>query len=457
MPNPLQPDEIEYIRTHCMTMSDLKIANFLNRDVRTVRDCRRNLGIIKKVGGGLKDVKLQRALAGDEQVIKAHEGMSEEHRKQFYRTQFTNSLYYKNLTEQFTKQEIDFYLEEWSGLCVQFEDIVATEKRQIDEYIKLTILGNRILRNIFSIETEIKILQKEIEEHRAKRDLATDIEAQEYDRERMDMVSAMNAQAKNIRMDYDKNVEMKNKLLDELNARRKDRVDQLSKKGTTFLSLMQEFRDRQTREKQGKHMELARLAKEKKKDKWRKPNRFPDGSIDCVLLDENSEFPKADIIIRNQECESIDYCKARPNSKVLVIDDESRRQQFFADVFNGLEVDFASNTYKALENLKTKEYDLICLDYDLGLQTNGGEVADKIVLEDMCPKARVLVHSMNTEGRQKLAEKLAKRQLEVYPFEDIVKNLGEKYAKISVGSGTNACNKPNETEGRTGELPIQPI
>jgi CheY-like chemotaxis protein len=440
-----------------MTLSDEKIAKFLKRDIRTIRMCRRQLGIMKKVGGGLQDVNLQRSVVSAHDVVTAHQGMSEELRKQFYRTQFTNSLYYKNLTEQFTEEEIGFYLEEWAGLCVQFEDIVATEKRQIDEYIKLSILGNRILRNIYSIETEIKILQKEIEEFRAKRDLTNDIEAQEYDRERMDMVHSMNAQSQSIRHNYDRNVEMKNKLLDELNARRKDRVDQLSKKGTTFLSLIQDFRDRQTREKQGKHMELARMAKEKKKDKWRKPIRFPDGSLDCVLLDENSEFPKQDIISTSQECNSIDYCQARPDSRILVIDDESRRQQFFADIFKGLQVDYASNTYKALESLKTHEYDLICLDYDLGLNTKGLEVAEKLVSENICPKAKILVHSMNNEGRKKLTDQLGKRELEIYPFEDIVKNLGEKYAKNSSTSGASESNQPNETEGRAGELPIQPV
>ncbi len=452
----LTPDELEYIRAHCLTTSDDKIGAALNRDPITVMKARRKMGIQKKVGGGLLSVDLRKNLVtGKDGVIPANQNFSEEFRKEFYKTQFTNTLYYKNLKEQFTEEEIRFYLEEYSSLCLQFEDIVATEKRQIDEYIKLAILGNRILKHIRTVEIEIASLQKEIEDFRKRHDVVTDEEAQERDRTLTNLLFSMSGHSKAIANDYQKNLDMKNKLLEELDARRKDRVDQISKRGTTFLSLLEDFRNKQTREKQGKHMELVRMAKEKKKNEWRKPHRFPDGSEDNILLDEQSVFPKKDIVTIDQNCKAIDYCLKNPSAKVLLIDNALRRQQFFADVFNGWQIDFADNVAKGIEKVDANEYDLICFDYDLGFKTPSTLIAETIVEQNKSPNAKILIHSMNKIGAKVLEEKLSSRETEVYPFEDIVKNLGEKYRKLkeqkngsdSIGTGENAGNSVDEAQG----------
>ncbi len=118
------------------------------------------------------------------------------------------------------------------------------------------------------------------------------------------------------------------KLLGELNARRKDRVDQISKRGTTFLSMVQEFRDRKIRENQGRHMELVRLAKEKKKREWRKPTVFPDGTLDCVLLDSESELPKSDIVLLNKNNKSfMDSSPEQRHDLLVALDKEAKEYQ----------------------------------------------------------------------------------------------------------------------------------
>lgn len=283
--------EREYIRENCLIKSDETLSKELNRDLRTIARIRKSLGIHKGQKGTLQPLTLQ-----NNPHLVASQKLTEHERKEFFKTQLTNSLYYNSLKEQFTKDEIDFYLEEWASLCVQFEDIVATEKRQIDELIKAQIMGNRILRNIKITEEHIKNLIKEVEIFRKANDMENDEDAQERDLQLMTMIRSMSGQSQAMSVDYQKNVNLKNNLLNELNARRRDRVDQITKRGTTFLGLIESLRERENREKQGRHLELIRLAKDYKKTEWRKPNVFPDGARDCVLLDEDSIIPTQDVV-----------------------------------------------------------------------------------------------------------------------------------------------------------------
>src|SRR5690606_25192308 len=142
------------------------------------------------------------------------------------------------------------------------------------------------------------------------------------------------AQSHAMANDYQKNIDVKNKLLNELNARRRDRVDQITKKGTTFLGIVEDLRDRAVREHQGRHLELVRLAKENKKNLWRKPIKFADSTTDCILMDENSEIAEREIV-RISDDNSI-YTELMIKSKdkrILLIDDDNKRVQFFQTIF----------------------------------------------------------------------------------------------------------------------------
>ncbi len=421
----LSPEEIEYIRQNCLSSTDEEMAKHLNRDIRTISSARNKLGIKKGRGGRVHAVDKDEKIKVNTTAILASQKLNEEQRKEFFKTQLANSLYYDNLKLQLTEDELNFYLEEWGSLCLQFEDIVATEKRQIDEYIKQEIMGNRIMRNVKIAEEEIENITQEIEEWRNNHpSMENDDEAQERDVQLMNLLRTMHSQSSAMSTEYQKIVESKNKLLNELNARRRDRIDQISRKGTTFLSLVQELRDKNTRETQGRHMELVRLAKEKKKNDWRKVVTYPDGSRDCVLMDEGSEADEIQTIRITDKSIFCESYAAQTNKRILIVEDDSKRLQLFADMFNKNNIDFASNADKAIEKLKDQQYDLICLDYDLGLDDKGHRVADYIVKNHVCPQAHILVHSMNSQGRQDMFRILNGRNVEVCPFNDLIKTFG---------------------------------
>jgi CheY-like chemotaxis protein len=421
----LRPEEKQYIRENCFAMTDEELAKHLNRNIKTIIKARRALGIKKDIGGRLKNVFDN--VSQDEiapQLLQASQQLTEQQRKEFFKTQLTNTLYYDQLKKQFSKEEIDFYLEEWGSLCVQFEDIVATEKRQIDELIKAEIMGNRILRHIQNTEEEITNLQQEIETFRATNDVNNSPELQEKDTVLSTLVRTMAAVSGAMTNDYQKNVNTKNGLLNELNARRKDRVDQLKKSTTTFLGLVESLRQREIREHQGRHIELVRIAKEKKKSEWRKPNKFPDGSLDCLLLDDKSQLPTGAVDITRQSI--INKYGDLSDKNILVVDNDIRRVQLFQDLFKGNRIDIASSYDKAISRIESTNYDLICLDYDLGLDKKGIEVAEHIVQKNISPD--ILIHSMNEEGSKEMSQLLRNFSIEVNPFESIVKNLEKENA-----------------------------
>lgn len=414
------PEEIEYIRENCLTKTDEEMSAHLKRDKRTIASIRKKLGVKKKHGGKVESYDPSGGHNKDGVI--ASQRMSEDQRKEFFKIQLTNTLYYSNLKEQFVKEEIDFYLEEWASLCVQFEDIVATEKRQIDELIKAEIMANRILRNIRITEDEINRLVEEVRILNSSHDMADDESAQERDIQLQSMIRTMGAQSQAMSNDYQKNVALRNDLLDQLNARRRDRVDQISKRGTTFLGLIEAFRDRQVREAQGRHMELVKMSKDKKASEWRNPTRFADGTNDCVLMDDKSTIQETEVVrMEDFKEDIIEKYKGLSNKRILIVDDEKERCLYFQRIFQNCSLDFASNADKAINKLKEKTFDLICLDYDLGLEQKGTIVAEYLVSNNLIQDADILVQSMNPAGVKLIKDIFdnSKKQIQIKRFIDI--------------------------------------
>lgn len=431
----LTKDEKDYIQQNCISKTDEEIASYLDRDIKTIAAFRiGKLGIKKDGRGNIIQPVPQQGGAGNTIPTNANTGreinphislkLTEQQRKNFFKTQLKNSLFYDNLKQQFAQDEIDFYLEEWGSLCVQFEDVLATEKRQIDELIKAEVMGNRILRNIKITEEEVRHTIARVEEWRKANDVKNDEEAQERDDELMAMIRMMYSMAQGMSTEYQKNVDLRNQLLNELNARRRDRIDQIKKGSTTFIGLVQQFRDREMRETHGRNLELVKMAKEKKLNEWRVPKLLPDGSRDCILLDDKSTLPKKNIARYGSSI--VDRYSNERDKAILIIENDNNRLQFFLDKFKNNKIDMASNCEKALEKLNSTKYDLICFDYDIGLETNSLSVAQYMVQNNVCPNAFILIHSNNPSGADALENVL----ITIYPevekvsFDQIFRNHG---------------------------------
>lgn len=408
--------ELEYIRKNCFTKSDEQIAKELDRNLQSVIKYRKKIGVYKGPTG-----KIQTIDKNNYTLQQVGKKMSEKQKIEFFRTEMINSSFYANLKEQFTQREIDFYLEEWGSLCLQFEDVLSTEKRQIDQYIKAFIISNRILRNIQTTEIEIDKLTKELEKYRKNHDMNNSEEAQERDIQLMTLLQMMHGQSEAMGNSWQKSEDMKNKILSELNGRRKDRVEQIGKRGSTFLGLVQQFRERETRESQGRHIELLKLAKEKKTQDWNKVITFPDGTKDCILMNENAQLTKSqDIPIPDM---LTPYIEGK-GFNILVVDDEPKRGIFFNSLFHKNKLFFASDADRAIGLLRDNIFDLVCLDYDLATGQNGKAVVDTILQENLGIKTDYFIHSENSNGGQEMFKCLeSQRSVDIYKFYELQKTV----------------------------------
>jgi hypothetical protein len=412
--------EIEYIRQNCTSQTDEQIATYLKRNIRTIKKVRQKLGLAKGGNGVIKAFDPE--LLGVSDVSKFK--MSESDKKKFFTTRLSNTLFYQYTKSQLTEEEINFYMEEWASLCIQFEDVVATERRQIDELIKAEVIGNRILRNIRIVEEEIEKLQEEVKLLRKTTNINDNEALQIRDDKIIMMVKMLSSQSSAMVIDYQKNVDLKNKILSELNARRKDRVEQITKKSTTFVGLIESFRERETREKEGRYMELLNLSREKKKSQWRKPNVFPDGSRDPILLDENSVVEcRESVLKQNFGCSFINDFKNSPAEYALIIEDDPSRQQLFQEILPKKKLFFCSTAEKAKEFLKDnqKSITFVSLDFDLGLNQKGSEIARHIYENGLLKGANIVIHSLNKDGTKEIVDILSgNRNIEIFTFNEMV-------------------------------------
>lgn len=400
---PLDDQEKKYILEH-INETDVDIGRALNRSKTTIRLFRQKAGF-----------KNNTNISKD--PISPNQSYTEEERKGFFKKQLVNSLFYSTLKQQFTADEIGYYLEEWGVLCVQFEDIVATEKRQIDELIKAEVMGNRILRNIRITEDEITRLIAEIEQFRKDNPKIEDDEKlQERDSQLMMLTRTLGAQSQAMSQDYQKNVDTKNKLLEHLNSRRVDRLDQIQKGSTTFIGLVEKLQNRDLREKEGRHMELLRLAKEKKKDEWRKVIQFPSGEKDTILLDDESQDIEQDMVPTQEEKYITKYTRGG-GYKILILESDIKKAIYLSKRFKNNELEIVKSPDEAMEKIKALDFSLICL----------GEISLPFVKfitdKDLCRGADFIIHAEMDDNINNITSLLdQKRNIEKHPFNSLIKN-----------------------------------
>jgi hypothetical protein len=115
--------------------------------------------------------------------------------------------------------------------------------------------------------------------------------------------------------------------------------------------------------------------------------------------------------------------------RVFLLDDDTRRHQWFAKRFEGDYLDVAEDVTSAQELLRVNRYDAIFLDHDLLPEHYGSETPDDertgyaiaswLAAEPEIQRAStILVHTRNADGAIRMVEELrrAGRQAEYVPF-----------------------------------------
>ena len=104
--------------------------------------------------------------------------------------------------------------------------------------------------------------------------------------------------------------------------------------------------------------------------------------------------------------------------RVLVVEDEDYRKEWFRKQYP--EAIIVTHPDKAIAALLERQWDLLYLDHDLGLEPrNGRDVAKWLVRERLAqPDIRIVVHSVNVVSGPKIERELREggRRAEWRPF-----------------------------------------
>lgn len=114
--------------------------------------------------------------------------------------------------------------------------------------------------------------------------------------------------------------------------------------------------------------------------------------------------------------------------KILFLDDSLTRHKMFRQNSIGHTVHQVYDAQDCLDKMRENEYDMVFLDHDLDEETinqvneheqNGSYVAKQMVRESLCKNSKIVIHSLNPDGRKNMMSILKSGgycDVEEFPF-----------------------------------------
>lgn len=252
----LSLEEQQFIRDNYENLSVSEIAESLNRNKAPVEKyIKENPGIV------IKD--------DDRETLK-------------------HKLYAKTFWPEIKRQfdeasgELEYFEETWIGLIKQFrEDVLPAEELQIKQFITIDILINRSMKERKRHIIETEKLQKQVDEEYAKSDDERDVPRLANLETQLSF--ARNSIA-NYTNEYTKLLNEQQKISKDLKATREQRIKRIEDGKSSWVGLIRMLEDEEIREKEGKEMEILKLATDKVKDVLQDYHTYEDKKIDRPFL-----------------------------------------------------------------------------------------------------------------------------------------------------------------------------
>ncbi len=248
-------EEMSFIEAQAEVLSPESIAQKLDRDPDSIRDW-----IGKNIGFSAKQKK-EAAVANE----------------------LKEKPYYKELSGQFTLEELELFEFHFKKMWSQFrDDVFHTEEMQIIDTIKLEILMNRVLKSQRDNQQEVSVAEGLVREEKTRdkdqrdMDLIINLERQ---------VAVLRASQETLSKDYKDLQARKATMLKDLKGTREQRVKAIEDSKLTFASLVKKIAtDPQYRSDLGIEMEKMRLAMNSERERLSEYITFEDGHIDQPFL-----------------------------------------------------------------------------------------------------------------------------------------------------------------------------
>lgn len=191
--------------------------------------------------------------------------------------------YWKELTAQFTTDELELFKYHWSRIISQFkDDVFPTEELQVVDVIKLEILMNRCLKSNKDNINEMNVLEKLIRDERA---LDKDQRDQDYIMNMERQMAALRASQESLNRDYRELQSKKANMLREMKGTREQRIKRLEDSKQSFTAWVANLmQDPDTMKKYGIEMEKMRLAMKKEEERLSAFHKYEDGGVDQPFL-----------------------------------------------------------------------------------------------------------------------------------------------------------------------------
>lgn len=228
--------------------------------------------------------------------------------------------FFQQLDEMLTEDEIVLSHSIYLEMCEQFgNDIKYSERQEIIDFCIVSCLLNRELRKEKFIDEEMYRLNNEKTKLKKKKDSVGDDEDELEDEweSQIDEIDYALADIKEDRKEtkirQDKLMERKDKLLNSMNASRKNRANQLTDAAKNFSALTEYLqKNPEYRRQVGLDVEKMRLAIHAEWFRLSELHKFADGSLDYPILSaetvakelERESFMSADRLEISEEEEN---------------------------------------------------------------------------------------------------------------------------------------------------------
>lgn len=195
--------------------------------------------------------------------------------------------YWKDLTKQFTEEELETFIYYWTKIVAQFkDDILPTEEMQIIHACKIEIMANRTLSTQNRIKDDIEILEqtlnmeKEADVSQRNHQFILDLERQ---------IATLRAAQDESSKEYLSLVNRHSAILRDMKSTRDQRLKKIESSKENFSSwMMTLINNVELRKNLGLYMEKMRLSMIKERDRLSEYHTYVDGSIDRPILNADT-------------------------------------------------------------------------------------------------------------------------------------------------------------------------
>lgn len=202
---------------------------------------------------------------------------------------FKASSRYKRLAKKLSKDDLEWFCEQWSVYSYELEDLNAAEEDMLEVMIMIKI---RIDDNMAQ-QKQIKDREESI---RKQLNLGPNEEidiGNETHRALFEMIQSNNRMALELNKDFKELSIQYDKVSRSMNTTREQRESYENIGADSFLTLIKQFNDRDIRKQSGRYNELMKMATKQKTEEFKEPYVFVDFHEQPILLD-GQDYKKAE-------------------------------------------------------------------------------------------------------------------------------------------------------------------